>query len=508
MSSTTEKDSTPERVTDELLDDLDVENVSFVDEEDAWGKTTSWIVSIVLFAAVIGSIVALFAPLPRETKGIAALIMMMGLLLLKVPVGVALGISGITGIYAISGWAPMISILGAMSHSSAASWSLSVVPLFIMMGLLLWRSGATAHVYHAARVWLGWMPGSLAATTNVAGAGLGSVSGSTIGITFALAKLSIPEMLKAGYDRRLATGAVGVSGLAGQLIPPSVMLVIYAGLANTPIGVQLIAGLVPGLLLAGVFVLTIVVVATVKPSWAPKPERQHISFFTRVKISAKAIPVIVLAIVLIVGLYTGFFTATEAGAFGAFFALILMLFYRGKQAIKFIGYALVDTAITTAAIFLLIIGAGLITRLLAVTGLAQQFQGFIRGMGLDAAMLAIGLMVIFLILGMFLDTLTVMLLTVPILLPVIVDAGLSPIWFGIFVVILMEVGMVTPPVGILTFIVHKLVQDPEVSLGRRISLGDVFVGVLLFVPLALILVLVLIFFPEVVDWLPSLSSAK
>lgn len=491
-----------------IADDITLPEVDLAPSR-TWQWRTSVILTGSLWALTIILVVVIFSPVSREFKGIATLLLMMTLLFLKIPVGVALGGSGLIGIISVTGPLALSNAAGSIPFVSTASWSLSVLPMFIFMGLLLWRSGVTSFLYDAAKVWLGWMPGGLAVTTNVAGAGLGAVSGSTIGITFALAKLSIPEMLRAGYDRRLTVGAVGVAGLAGQLIPPSVMLVIYAGLANTPVGLQLISGLVPGVLLALAFVVTIILIAGVfKRSWAPKPPPSGLSFGRRIVVTAKAIPVILLALVVVLVIYTGFGTANEAAAFGAAGAAVLTVIFTKKSSLKIIGRAVLDTAVSCSAIFLMLIGAGFLTRMLSTTGLSVQLRLMFESFQLDNITFMLLLMVGYFILGMFLDTTALVLLTVPILIPILEAQGIDLIWFGIFITLMVEMAMVTPPVGVLTFIIHKLTQDKEINLGKPFTLGEVFTGVLLFMPLALVLVIVLIIFPEIVSWLPSLSGAS
>ncbi|MFV0443451.1 MAG: TRAP transporter large permease, partial [Planctomycetaceae bacterium] len=472
-----------------------------------WSHRTSALVTGVMGVLLVASVVTVFSPIPREGKGAAALILLLVLIFLRVPVGAALGLGGLAGILSIGGLNAVASAAGNIAFAQIAVWSLSVIPMFIFMGLLLWRSGLTSLLYDAAKVWLGWMPGGLAVTTNVAGAGLGSVSGSTIGITFALARLAIPEMLRAGYDRRLATGSVLVSGLAGQLIPPSVLLVVYAGIAGTPVGQQLISGVVPGLLLAGTFVITIILVSGVRPSWAPRPPRQHVPMSTRIVVTAKALPVLLIAVMIVGAIQSGLATPTESAAFGVLGAAILTVVYNRRDSLRVIGETLLETAVSCAALFFLIAGAGFVTRMLSTSGLSKQLQVFIDGLGIGNTLLLLLIMLLFLLMGMFLDTTPILLLVVPILIPILVTRDIDLIWFGVFTVILCELGIVSPPVGMLSFIVHKITRQPEVNLGQRISLSDVFVGGSLFLPIVLVLVVVLILFPEIVAWLPSLAAA-
>ena len=226
------------------------------------GDRAGWIVFALTVAVVVASTVALFLPLKPEAIGIAACVLMLDAdLPARCPVAVAMIVPALLGSYALRGERLVESILTTLPYQQVANWTLSVVPMFILMGLLLWKAGLTESLYAAGRHWLGWLPGGLAVGTNLAGAGLASVSGSSVGTTYALARIGIPEMLKAGYDKRLAIGAVIVAGLPGQLIPPSIMLVIYAGIAEVPIGPQLLAGIGPGLLVAALFTVMIVMFA-------------------------------------------------------------------------------------------------------------------------------------------------------------------------------------------------------------------------------------------------------
>lgn len=475
--------------------------------EKRWSVRTSGIFTIAMITLVTASVVAIFAPLPHEAKGGAALALMFLLMLLQVPIGISLGLAGLLGIAGISGFSSISNAAGTIPFSQIAVWNLSVIPMFIFMGLLLWRSGLTGYLYDAAKVWLRWLPGGLAVTTNVAGAGLGSVSGSTVAITYALSRLAIPEMLRAGYDRRLATGSVLVSGLAGQLIPPSVLLVIYAGIAGTPVGAQLISGVLPGLLLAGTFLVTIVVVAgLVRPKWAPMPPPNTMTTRAKAAITVKAAPILVIAVFVIGSILTGLATPTESAAFGVLGASILTVVYNRKKALKVFRTALLETSVSTAALFFMLAAAGFVTRMLTTSGLAADLKSFVDALNIGNIELLFLIMILFIVMGMFLDETPILLLVVPILIPILVDRGIDLVWFGIFTVILMELGMVLPPVGLLSFIVHKITREPTVNLGMNISLKDVYSGGLLFIPLVIVLLVTLIFYPEIVLWLPNLSN--
>ncbi|MGP6173659.1 TRAP transporter large permease [Corynebacterium sp. A21] len=465
----------------------------------------SSIVLTVLLAVLLGEIVLILSG-ALETKtqvALACIILLLTLMACRVPIAVAMGLAGLLGIWRISGSSVMERSLVDLPASNGASWSLSVIPMFIFMGLLLWKSGSTARIFDAARAWLNWLPGGLAITTNIAGAGLAAASGSTIGIAYAISRIGIPEMLKSGYDKRLAVGSVIMAGLPGQLIPPSLLLVVYAGIANLPVGPQLLAGVVPGILLALVVNVAILILALVFPGLAGK-KLEGAGWSARWESLAQVWPMPVLVMVVLGGLYGGFFTATEAAAVGCIGALIITAAYiRGKEFWKAVGSALSGTVLATGSVFFLLIGAAFVTRMLALSEIPFMFTQWIDGMGLTATQFVIAAVIVLIVLGMFMDPISLMLLSIPVMLPTLNTLGIDLLWFGVIVVLAAEIGMLTPPVGVLVFLIHKIAQAPEVNLGQNITLGTVFGSALMGVPLALLVIALLIIFPELVTWLPS-----
>jgi len=445
----------------------------------------------------------------REQVGVLAIVMMLALMSMKLPLGVAMAVPGVLGLWSILGWTAAAASLRQLPYDSTASWSLSVVPMFIFMGTALWRSGITGQIYSVAQQWFGWLPGGLAIGTNMAGAGFAALSGSTLGSMFPLARSGVPEMLKAGYDRRLAVASVMSAGTLAHLIPPSLFLVLYAGVAEVAIGPQLLAGLIPGLILAGLYVVAIIGVAVVRPSSAGRDTPiQRATWRQRWAglWSIAAAPVLVL--VVIVGLYSGVFTATESAAVGAFGALVILLVrHRKSRPLAAVAESMSATLSTVGAIFFLLIGAFLLSRLITVSGLANQFISGILDLNLSRTEFLLVLALMYLFLGMLMDSLAMMLLTVPILLPVLSALDVSEIWFGVYVVIFMELAVVTPPVGVLAYIMHGIVQDPDVNRGQSISLGDIFTAVALFMPVTLLLLAILILFPDLATWLPEHMSS-
>jgi tripartite ATP-independent transporter DctM subunit len=384
-------------------------------------------------------------------------------------------------------------------------WSLSVIPMFIFMGIMLSKSGVTNQLYNGARAWLGWLPGGLAFTTNVAATGLNAATGSTIGTAYALGRIGIPEMLKAGYDKKYTLHAVLMGGLGAHLIPPSILLVVYAGIAETPVGPQLLAGMIPGLFLVLMFSIQVILLAALVPRLAGGKESRLVATWGERWAFARTVwPLPLLILVVLGGLYLGVFTPTEAGAFGALGASILGLIFLGFRGFgPAMRATLTSTLTSTAAIFFIIIGALYLTRLLALSGLARWVGEGLTAISLTRVPFLLLLVLVFLVLGTFLDGLAMTLISVPILLPIVTDFGVNPIWFGVFVVFMAELAAISPPIGILVFVIHGLAQDRDVNRGHDISLRDVWHAAYWLIPICLFVLTCLILFPEIVTWLPS-----
>lgn len=470
--------------------------------------------AIGLAVTAISLVLLLFVDISNLLAGVLVIALSIVLILMGIPVGVAMLGAALLGLWAIGGARVVVGTLENAAFNATDSWSLSVIPMFILMGTILWKSGLTATAFETARQWLGWMPGGLAVATNYAGAGLAAGSGSTIGITYALGRVSIPEMIKAGYKPSLAVGSVAAAGTLGQIIPPSLLLVVYAGAASVPVGPQLLAGIVPGILLAVAFSVMIVVRAKLQPSIAPRADLSDVTWGTRVRSTVGIVPIVIVVIVVIGGLLAGIFTATESAAFGMLAALIFGVAHKvratksWKAVANMCKEALMGALTGTASIFLLLLGVEVLTRAIALSQVANVLATSIVDLGLDRVSLLLLLIVVYIILGMFMDTLAMMLLTIPVLLAPLTAVGVDPLWFGVFLVIMAEIGLLTPPLGILSFIVHRIAQDRAVNLGTPISLVEVFKGVAWFAAVAVVIVIGLIFVPEIVTWLPSLGVAK
>lgn len=478
---------------------------------DSRRKKKPGIVSIIVgFVLVAICLVGLFTSPSGAVAGMWCIAMMITLMFLSVPVAVALAVPSLIGVYALSGIPATINILSTAPFHSVSKWSYSVLPMFIFMGMLLTQSGMTTRIYRATDRWFSWLPGGIGIGTTAAGAGLASVSGSTIGMTYALGRAGIPEMLRAGYDKRVAVGTVIVAGLPGNLIPPSILLVVYAGIASVPVGPQLVAGAVPGILIALTFALFILILGLVAPKLVGRGQGgtgmvEKVTWGQRFQSLGEIWGFPVIMIVLFGGMFSGVFTPTEAGAAAALTALILTLWYTRKDnPLQKVTHAAFATVSATAAIFFIMIGAEMLTKLLAITGLAPLMTEFIVGFGLNRIGFLLVLVVLYIVMGMFFDTLSMMLLTIPILLPTLEAMDVSPLWFGVFVVLLGELGMITPPVGILSYIVHNICKSPEVNLGHDVTLKDVFVSLAWFLPIAVLFLVVMIAVPQMTEWLPDL----
>lgn len=451
--------------------------------------------------------------LPKQSVGGLVLLLSIVLFLVGIPVGVAMLGASLLGLYTLGGTRVVESTLSQVGFDSTASWSYSVIPMFILMGTLLWKCGLTASAFEAARNWIGWLPGGLAVSTNFSGAGLAAGSGSTIGITYALGQVAIPEMLRSGYRPSLAVGTVAAAGTLGQIIPPSLLLVVYAGAAGVPVGPQLLAGVVPGVLLAFAFAGMIVVRASVDKELAPRVAQPGVTWSARWRSLLGVVPLVVVVAVVVGGIFLGIFTATEAGVFGALAALVMgsVHSFRQERSWRSLGTMLREAGIVTlagtASIFLLLTGVFALTRVVALSQIANVLAEWIVDFGLGRVGLLLCLVVLYTLLGMFMDTLAMMLLTIPVLITPLETVGVDLLFFGVFLVIMAEIGLLTPPLGILSFILHRVASDPNVNLGTKVPLSEVFKGTAWFVVIALAVVVVLVLFPDVVTWLPSLGTS-
>ena len=388
---------------------------------------------------------------------LAAILVLIGL---RVPIGVALGGVSFAGFWYLRNLNVALSVVRDTPFIFSASWDLTAIPMFLLMGAIANQSGVSASLFRAARVWFSALPGGLAVATNMACAGFAAACGSSIAAAAAMARLAIPEMLRQGYDKGLATGVVASAGTLAALIPPSIMFVIYGIFAEVSIAKLLIAGILPGLLTAAVYTVMILVRCKLDPTLAPRVKNVERASLRRERWEAlkEVWPLFVIIFGIIGGLYGGVVTPTEAGGAGAFLALAIGLGRRRMSISNFLD-SLKDAMGTTAQIFFVGMGAVMYTKLLALAGIGSMFAEMVGAWAFDPLLLVIAASIIYLILGMFLDPLGIVLITVPVLVPMFAALKLDLVWLGVLVVKYVEIGMLTPPVGFNVYVVKSTVGD-------------------------------------------------
>lgn len=425
---------------------------------------------------------------------VSVLILLFALLIIRVPVGFAVGIAGAVGLYLYGGLPVVIGVLETTPLTAVSAYSLTAIPMFILMAQFVFLSGVAGNLFESARAWVGRTPAGLGVSTTLAGALFAAISGSSTASAATLSSTAIPEMTKQGYDPRLASGLVAVVGTLAVMIPPSIVLVFYAILAEQSVGQLLIAGFLPGALITVALILTCLVLVWRNPSLAPAGHSY--SLREKLRTLPAAGPVIVLFILVTGLIYFGVATPTEAAALGAFGALIIAVL-SGKLSWQQTRAALLETITSSVMILMIILSAFVFGYFLTATQVTQNLVAFVGG--LPAPPLAIfGIIaVIYIILGFFLDQIAILALTIPVVLPVIEGLGFDPIWFGIMVVLLVEIGLVTPPLGLNVFVVAR-------TAGR--SNEEVFRGVTPFVISMLALVVLFALFPGLILWVPETMS--
>jgi tripartite ATP-independent transporter DctM subunit len=420
-----------------------------------------------------------------------------GLLLIafRVNIGVALGLVSFIGIATILNLTAAWGMVTAVPFNFVGDWNLTAVPMFLFMGYVASASGLTSGLFRAMRMFLVRLPGGLA-IASVGACGLfAAASGSSVATASAMARIATPEMLRYGYDRGLASGVVAASGTLGSLIPPSILLVLYGYFAEASIGQLFIAGFLPGLVSVLLYMAMISTRVMVNPSLAPGVDEQ-ITWHDRLQSLRGIWPLPVLIVGVLAGIFLGVFTPTEAGAVGAFLALVIAAIRRTLTWSVFRN-AVVETLSGTAGIFLVVIGTVLLTRFMALSGLPSFLAEQFIQLGTGEIVVVLLVALIYVVLGMFVDSIGLMLLTLPIVLPIAREAGMDLVWFGIIVVKLLEIGLVTPPVGLNVYVIKG-------SLGNLVSLPQIFRGVLWFLAMDVVALILIVAFPALALWLPSL----
>ncbi len=429
--------------------------------------------------------------------GFVGIGILVALIALRVPIGVSLIGVSFFGIWAIVGEKAAWGILGVVPYSFAATWQLSSVPMFLLMGFFCFHAGLTKGLFDAARVWLSGLPGGLAVATVFGAAGFAAVTGSSVACAAAMGRIAVPEMMRHRYDVSLATGTVAAAGTIGALIPPSILLIIYGIIAEVPISHLFLGGVGAGLLTAFGYVMVITIRATINPELAPRLT-ETVPMAEKVAALKDTWPVILLMACVFGGLFGGLFTPTEAGAVGAFLSLAIAGI-KGSLTLERFKNALLETLLTSASLFIIAIGASMLTRFLALSGAGDYLSELVVAIGANELMLLVGISVVYLVLGMFLEPLGAMLLTLPILLPIIATTGFSLVWFGVLLTKFLEIGMITPPIGLNVFVIKGVVGDLATT-------STIFRGIMWFLVSDLIVIVLLIAFPDIVLYLPSLMD--
>lgn len=423
--------------------------------------------------------------------GILGILFLFLLLALRMQIGFCMALVGFVGFAVLGSLNPSFSILGMEPFKIGATYSLTVIPLFILMGQFANYSRMGFEIYQTVYRWLGFLPGGLSMATIGACGGFAAISGSSLAGAATMGMVALPEMKRFEYDDSLATGCIAAGGTLGILIPPSTVMIIYGILTEQPIATLFIAGILPGILLCGLFVLTIYIMAKLKPALGPPGPK--FTMKERIYSLKDTWSILCLFLLVIGGLYTGWFTPTEAagvGAFGAFFITII----KKKLTWSNLTSSLAETIRTTAMVFLILIGAHIFGYFLTISQIPEQLSSLATEAGLNRYIILSMLILAYIILGCFMEGLAIMVLTIPIVYPMVLEMGFDPIWFGVIITLVMEMSLITPPVGINVFIISGISKD--------IPMYTIFRGILPFWFAMLICIILIVIFPQIALYLP------
>ncbi len=427
--------------------------------------------------------------------GILGILLLFILILTGLHIGLVLCLVGGLGLILLIGPQGGLMILGSTPFATASAYDLSPLPLFLLMGAFASSGGLGTVAFEAISKWVGRLNGGLAIASTFGSAFFGLACGSSLAAAGVFTKAALPEMLARNYDRRLAIGSIAAAGTFSTMIPPSGLLIIYAIFTDESIGRLFMAGVVPGALTAVVYAALIFLRVLFNPDLAPKVDIQY-DWPTRMRALVTMWPILLLAGLVLGGIFAGWFTATEAGGIGATGALVIVLAIKGWRKAR-IGHALIDCMRTNGMIFLIIIGAIIFGRFLSVTQIPVNLSMFLDQLNLPPIAILIGVLLMYFVLGMFLDAVAILAITLPVVFPMILELGFDPIWFAIVVIKVTEIGLVTPPVGMNVYVCVSAAEG-------QISLPDAFRGIAPFILCDLIVLAALLAFPEIATWLPGL----
>ncbi len=417
------------------------------------------------------------------------------LALMRVPLAFAMGLVGLVGIGVTIGWAPALASTAQVVYETGFAYTLSVIPLFILMGNFVARAGLAHELFHAAYTFIGHRRGGLAHATIAACAGFGAICGSSIATAATMSKVAYPSMKKLGYSDAMSTGVIAAGGTLGIMIPPSTIMVIYGIITETHIGKLFAAGVIPGILTALLMMGAVVLMTWHNPEHAPAGEK--FSWKERLIALRGIWGVLLLVFVVLGGIYGGVFTATEGAGIGAMGAFLFAL-ARGALTWTILRQVLVESARTTAMLFTLLIAATLFANFVNYTSMPMDLKDWITHLGLSPIMIVGAMMLIYVVLGTVMEELTMVLLTIPLFFPIVVQLGFDPVWFGVLIVMVIQIGLISPPVGMNLFVLNTLLP--------KVGLGTLFRGVWPLVLVLVIALMILLAFPGLSLWLPSMMD--
>jgi tripartite ATP-independent transporter DctM subunit len=426
------------------------------------------------------------------TIGLLGIALLLLLIFLRVPIAVSLALSGLVGYAAIGGWHAALKMAGLVPYSLANAYSLSVIPLFILMGAVAARGNMATELFQACNAVFSGVRGALANATIGACALFGAICGSSIATAATFSRVSIPEMRRHGYDPAFAAGAVASAGTLDVLIPPSVLMAIYAIVAEQSLVKLYAAAFIPGFVLAALYVITVWIVALIRPDWIPRVDAMP--WRVRLRASVGMWKLGVLFFFAVFGIYLGWFSPTEAAAMAAFVAIVIA-FTTGAMNVRDLMDCMLETVYTTAAIFFIVLGAFIFSRFIVLTEFPNELSRWVQVAGLAPFWILMAVMMLYILLGTFLDEVSTILITVPVTLPLILGIGYDGVWFGIFVTVMCTIGLISPPTGMTVFVIQA--QHPDIPVMR------IYMGTLPFLVADLVLVALLILLPQLVSWLPS-----
>ena len=415
--------------------------------------------------------------------------------LLRVPLAFAMGLVGFVGVGWLIGWQAAFANVSQVVYETGFAYTLSVIPLFILMGNFVARAGLAHELFQAAYAFIGHVRGGLAHATVLACAGFGAICGSSIATAATMSRVAYPSMKKLGYSDELSTGVMAAGGTLGIMIPPSTIMVIYGIITETHIGKLFAAGVLPGLLTMACLMVGIVWVTSRDPEHAPAGERMN--WAQRLHALRGIWGVLLLVIVVLGGIYGGLFTATEGAGFGAFGAFLFALL-RGRLNARVLFQVLVESARTTGMLFTLLIAASIFANFVNFTTMPGDLRDWIVGLGWPPTLIVMAMMVIYIVLGTVMEELTMVLLTIPLFFPIVISLGFDPIWFGVLIVMIVQIGLISPPVGMNLFVLNALIPG--------VRLNQIFKGCWPFVAIMVGVLVLLVTFPAISLWLPSLMA--